>query len=195
MRPFAPAEWADLRRRIPIACVDILPYHRGDRSRPSQLGVGLIERWYPELGWPNARRVWCVLGGRQQVDETIPESIDSQISKTLGVGRAGPIPTEPLTVVEYLPVARRPGDPDDPRQHAIGLLYAVELPREIPRPLPAGSDALDFRWFDAAALPAKAEIGFSLSETVHRCVARLQGRGPDDVRDRVPPDPRSGERG
>ncbi|MGB6499854.1 MAG: DUF4916 domain-containing protein [Thermoplasmata archaeon] len=185
MKPFEPDEWADLQRRIPIACVDVLPFRWDHRPRPARLDIGLIERWYPESGWPNARRVWCVLGGRQQMDETIPESIRSQISKTLGVAPAGAVPEEPLTVVEYLPEPRRAGDPDDPRRHAIGLLFAVELPREIPRPLPTGGDAIDFRWFERGDLPAKTEIGFGLSETLHRCVERLRARGAVDVRGEV----------
>jgi hypothetical protein len=178
MTRFSDAEWAELQRRIPIACVDVLPVRWSPDAGTMTLRVGLIERWYPEAGWPGARRVWCVLGGRQRMEETIPEAIVAQLRATLGCAPVGPLPAEPITVVEYLPVPREREAPDDPRRHAIGPLYAVELPEAIRPPFPPGSDALGFRWFDPDDLPEDGAIGFHLAGTLRRCVQRLRALGP-----------------
>ncbi len=178
MTRFTDAEWAELQRRLPIACVDVLPIRWIGPAGGRRLQVGLIERWYPEAGWPGARRVWCVLGGRQRIEETIPEAIVAQLKGTLGCAPTGPLPLEPITLVEYLPRPRTPEAPDDPRRHAIGPLFAVEVGAEIGPPFPPGSDALGFRWFDADGLPESGTIGFHLAGTLQRCVARLRAGGP-----------------
>jgi ADP-ribose pyrophosphatase YjhB (NUDIX family) len=161
--------YAWVRRNLPIACVDVLPTRPG----PFGLEVGLLRRWFPEARAPGARPVWCVVGGRLRHGETVRAAIARQLRTDLGPEAVGAVPRSPVpvAVVEYAPRSRDRGRPYDPRQHAIGLLYAVRVRGRV---RPAGG-ALGFRWFPARRLPPAAEIGFGLSATLRR-VVREPGR-------------------
>jgi ADP-ribose pyrophosphatase YjhB (NUDIX family) len=178
MRDLPEEEWADIQRKIPIACVDVLPIRWDSLDGAPRLHVGLIRRYYPDARASNPREVWCVVGGRQYIEETIPEAIVGQLARTLGVRPMGTPPTDPIRVVEYLLVPRREGDPYDPRRHAIGPLYPVELAAGVPKRPPHGSEALEFRWFEDGTFPAQFEIGFGLRATLEACVEQLKQRGP-----------------
>ncbi len=178
MREISPAEYKHLREIIPIACVDVLPIRWVSDGSKQRLEIGLILRKEPDRDTPGSRDAWGVVGGRQYIDETIPEAILRQLDKTLGSVPKGPIPQEPISVVEYLPVPRKVGEPFDPRQHAIGPLYVVEIEREESdhEPLPEGSEASEFRWFPSDDLPKPSEVGFGLWGTLTRCVGRILGQ-------------------
>ena len=62
---------------------------------------------------------------------------------------------QPVYVGQYFTSQRRIGG-TDPRQHAIGLTFALEISGEI---RPQG-EALDFRWFEPGKLPAAPGIWF-----------------------------------
>jgi hypothetical protein len=59
----------------------------------------------------------------------------------------------------------------DPRQHAVGLVFVVEV-REDFKPKPEG-EALKFEWFDAEQLQKPALLGFGQKKVLAECVRRL----------------------
>jgi ADP-ribose pyrophosphatase YjhB (NUDIX family) len=154
-----------VRRHLPIVCIDLLPYREGVDGAE----VGLLRRWFPEAGAPGARPVWCAVGGRLRHGETIRAALRRQLRTDLGRAAVGAFPLRqvPVAVVEYRHVPKGRGGPFDPRQHAIGLLYAVPVRGTVRPPAPH----LGFRWFKVRALPPAREIGFGLSGTI-RTVAR-----------------------
>ncbi|MGZ0711703.1 DUF4916 domain-containing protein (plasmid) [Coraliomargarita sp. W4R53] len=137
---FLPADlYAQIESSMPIACVDFVPVR--------DCKAGLILRHSP-FG-----SVWCHLGGRIERGETIRDALRRHASDTLGVGLDLPLDPQPAYVYQWFPAAIRPNDGTvhgvDPRKHAIGLSFVVELEGE---PAPQ-NEALDFEWFDRDALP------------------------------------------
>lgn len=137
---FLPDElYAQIEASMPIACVDFVPV-RGAQ-------VGLILRESPH------GRVWCHLGGRIQRGETIAAALRRHARETIGVEPALPLNPQPEYVYEWFPPAVAPTDGtvygDDPRKHAIGLSFTVEVEGD---PVPRG-EALDYAEFAPDALP------------------------------------------
>lgn len=137
---FLPADlYAQIERSIPIACVDFVPV----RTTPdAKKQLGLIRRHSPH------GEVWCHLGGRILRGETIREALRRHALDTLGVDLALPADPQPAYVYQWFPAEIRPSDGmphgDDPRKHAIGLSFVVELAGDSePRPQ---NEALDFAW-------------------------------------------------
>jgi hypothetical protein len=136
--------YTQIEHSIPIACVDFVAVRRGERGTE----VGLILRESP-FG-----QVWCHLGGRIQHGETVGDAIRRHTCDTLDVEiDLGPDP-QPLWVYQWLPDEYRPQTGlvtgRDPRKHAIGLSFVVDLTAEDVRPQ---NEALDFAYFPIGALP------------------------------------------
>jgi ADP-ribose pyrophosphatase YjhB (NUDIX family) len=146
---------AALRRLVPIACVDALPY----QETANGTLIGLIRR----VSADGKRQGWNLVGGRVRYREALSEALDRHLRDTLGAdARWEPPDVEhPVSVAEYFP-DKRPGARHDPRKHAVALGYVVKLTGSI---TPTG-EALDFRWFPANELPPDAEIGFDQANVV-----------------------------
>jgi ADP-ribose pyrophosphatase YjhB (NUDIX family) len=159
---FLPAEAFDwVRRRVPLVCVDLLPWRRFEQG----LEVLLIKRRQR-----SERTGWALVGGRIMLDETIAEAADRHLRETLGDGvRAEPRSFDrPDEVAEY---QRGPGPIGeatfDPSQHSVALNYCVEVDGEVD----AGGEALDLRWYAPVALPGPDDIVFGQ----HALIVRLAG--------------------
>jgi ADP-ribose pyrophosphatase YjhB (NUDIX family) len=137
--------YARIERSMPIACVDFVPVLvRSDGLRQ----VGLILRESPH------GRVWCHLGGRVQFGETIRHAIGRHARETLQVEVLLEANPQPSYVYEWFPSDVAPTDGtvfgDDPRKHAIGLSFVVEVDSN---PI-AQNEALEFAYFSPGNLPA-----------------------------------------
>lgn len=136
--------YTHIEQSIPIPCVDFVPFRRGE----SGTEVGLIWRESP-FG-----QVWCHLGGRIQLGETVGDAIRRHARDTLDVEiDLGPDP-QPVWVYQWFPGDVRPQAGlvagHDPRKHAIGLSFVVDLTGEEPHPQ---DEALDFAYFPIETLP------------------------------------------
>jgi hypothetical protein len=141
---FLPADlYATIEASIPIACVDFVPIRRSN----GHLEVGLILRQSP-FGL-----VWCHLGGRVLHGETIRQAIDRHAMDTLAIPALLDHDPQPDFVYQWFPPTVAPHDGtahgEDPRKHAIGLSFLVEIDG-LPTPR---NEALDFRFVMADALP------------------------------------------
>jgi 8-oxo-dGTP pyrophosphatase MutT (NUDIX family) len=156
--------YALVRRLVPIACVDALPYRRSDRG----IEIGLIRR----LDADDSREVWNLVGGRVRYGETLADALTRHLRDALGAAAVWTLPdTErPPVAAQYFPHARLPMR-RDPRKHAIALAYPVAVSGSI---RPEG-EALDFRWFDADALPDPDAVGFDQGDVI-RCLAEIVTR-------------------
>ncbi|MEI6065870.1 MAG: DUF4916 domain-containing protein [Methylococcaceae bacterium] len=155
-------EWRKVQKCLPITCVDVLPF-RLDKGEIGEFG--LILRNTPHQG-----ERWCLIGGRLQYNEVLKEAVVREIIEALGdktiytlIGGG-----EPLKVVQYMPEIGR-GEYFDPRQHAIGLTYAVELSGIF---VPQG-EALDFKWFSISKIHELEEIGFGQKQLIIDCLREL----------------------
>ncbi|TQK18619.1 ADP-ribose pyrophosphatase YjhB (NUDIX family) [Microbacterium sp. SLBN-154] len=128
---------------MPIACVDFFPQQPDTRAE-----VGLILRDSP-FG-----KVWCHLGGRILRGESIRQALLRHAKDTLDVTLRLPRDPQPLDVYQWFPPDDTPADSDDhgvdPRKHAIGLSFIIEL-EGAPEPR---NEADDFAWFPSEDLPA-----------------------------------------
>lgn len=159
---FLPAElYAQIERSVPLVCVDFVPVRRGGTGRITH--VGLILRDSP-FG-----RVWCHLGGRVLYGETVANAIRRHARDTLDVDVYVGDDPQPDWVYQWFPDAVAPdnaapdtADPDavapstlefgrDPRKHAVGLSFTVDLGESAPRPR---NEAIEFGSFALDALPA-----------------------------------------
>ncbi len=130
---------------MPIACVDFVP----TRVVESRTEIGLILRNSP-FG-----RVWCHLGGRIAQGESIADALQRHARDTLDTGVTLDADPQPTYVYQWFPPEDRPESAqhfahgDDPRKHAIGLSFTVQLDGD---PSPR-NEAIDFDWFAPAVLP------------------------------------------
>lgn len=136
--------YALVERSVPIACVDFVPVRMAPDGRRE---IGLILRDSP-FG-----RVWCHLGGRVQHGETVVGALRRHARDTLDVGVMVEPNAQPAYVYEWFPPDVAPADGTshgvDPRKHSIGLSFVVAIEGD---PTPQ-NEALDFGYFDPAALP------------------------------------------
>lgn len=155
-------EWRKVQRCLPIVCVDVLACRRENGALQE---VGLIRRNTPHQGVR-----WCLVGGRMRYGELIAEAIGREIREALGdgVGHRWNGLDEPLKLVQYMPMLGK-GEYHDPRQHAISLVYAVEL---LGTPVPQG-EALDFQWFKTGEVPREKDMGFGKGAVVADLIRRL----------------------
>ncbi len=139
---FEPSRISELRRRLPIPYVDIVPVRTDTDGTISQ--VGLLLR-----ASGTGRIVRAIVSGRVLVHETLREAIARNVEKDLGPMALPRIPVapQPFTVAEYFPT---PGQSlfTDPRQHAISLAYIVPVDGETA----PQEDALDLAWCSVTEL-------------------------------------------
>jgi ADP-ribose pyrophosphatase YjhB (NUDIX family) len=110
------------------------------------------------------------IGGRVLLNESLQEAVNRQVRETLGAEVRLRLYKRPIAVVEYFS-RRLKGLPYDPRQHAIGLTYAVRLSG---RTRPQG-EALEFCWFSRSTLPSPKKIGFGQGKMLAECLRSLGG--------------------
>ncbi|MDO3675761.1 DUF4916 domain-containing protein [Paenibacillus ehimensis] len=160
--------WDQVQSLVPIVCTDVLLGEFDEAG--TLLRIGLIWRETPHQG-----NKWCTVGGRLHYGETIGSGIRRQLSETLGERLTVTSPVQdgrPLYVAQYAPSAAsvRGFDAVDPRKHAIGLTYAVQVAGDIePR-----NEALAFEWFKPERLPPAEEIGFDQQYVLNRCLKLLR---------------------
>src|SRR3954447_19809897 len=155
------------RASVPIVCADLVPTRWVDGT----VEVGLIQREMPE----RASLVWCHLGGRGRRGETIRAALVRHLDSTIGGVRVDlPTDPQPARVVQYFPpdvpvdAGLRHGM--DPRQHAVALVFAVELSGE-PVVVPGG-EALAFRWWTREEVAASDELWPGVQPTVDGALSR-----------------------
>jgi ADP-ribose pyrophosphatase YjhB (NUDIX family) len=153
-------DWHLVQKSVPIACADVLPI----RDTAKGIEIGLIYRHTPHQGTR-----WVTIGGRILLNEPLHDAVTRQMRETLG-GRVHCVVADyPIAVVQYFS-RRIKGHAYDPRQHAIGLTYAVRLSGRIG----ARGEALEFRWFSRAELPSTRHIGFGQSRMLIDCWTKLE---------------------
>lgn len=130
-------EWRLITASVPISCVDILPARIDHWGRIS--AIGLIRRDSP---WGE---VWCHVGGRVLLDETLTEAASRHFLQTLSGAEADFLEGSPYLVNEFFRDAR-PGSGHDPRKHAIASCYLALVPAGIDLQA-QGQEALEFRWW------------------------------------------------
>lgn len=154
-------EWRNLQKCLPIVCVDVLPF-RLDKGEIQEFG--LILRNTPHQG-----DRWCLIGGRLQYKELLKEGVAREIIEALGDKTIYTLMGgELVKVVQYMPEIGM-GEYFDPRQHAIGLTYAVELSGIF---VPQG-EALDFKWFPISQIHEMECIGFGQQQLIIDCLRHL----------------------
>ena len=160
-------KWKSIKKAIPIACVDIIPFRNLQKSKKKlNFEIGLILRHSP------VSKKWCFVGGRILKEETIHDAIRRQLKETLGQNIKYNLEEDPqpVYVAQYFNKKNSYYE-FDPRQHAIGLTYFLNIEGEIK---PCG-EALDFKWFDSDKIPDAIEFGFSQDKILAR-VIELSGR-------------------
>lgn len=156
--------WRKIQNILPIITIDVLPLNHKPTSE--NLEIGLILRETADDG-----KKWCFLGGRLLYGEKLWEGVKRQVRITLGkdviINETGS-DHQPLYVAQYFNY----NDNEflrDPRQHAVGLTYAVPLSGIIkPR-----DEALDFKWFNLNKLPPPKDFGFNHDILLSRCLELL----------------------
>jgi len=154
-------EWEHIQGIIPIVCVDILPIQFAERGKKVKT-FGLILRETPHQG-----QKWCTIGGRLLYGESLAEAIARQLHETLGNDITFKVSDDqqPVYVAQYASGTqiRHGFDAIDPRQHAIGLTYCVEVNGNM---YPQG-EAFDFKWFQHDNLPSSEHFGFHQDRIVN----------------------------
>lgn len=163
-RWLAPEAWRSVQRTLPICCVDVLPLRLKEGGVLE--GVGLISRSTPHQGIR-----WCLIGGRMLYGESFGEAVERQLYLTLGEEVSFNVaPTsQPVYVAQYRPFVGQ-GFQLDPRQHAIGLTYCLEVSGS-PK---AQGEAITFSWFGLDKLPQPQDFGFQQDRIVAACLERLR---------------------
>ena len=138
--------WAAVQKVVPIACVDLVPV----RGKAEDQRIGLIRRQTPFDG----RSMWCQIGGRIRLDETVRAALLRHLHETLtGVTWDPPLDPQPDYVMQWFPVP--PTDAParyglDPRRHAVALSFRADLSGD-PSIVPGG-EAMNFAWLTVADL-------------------------------------------
>lgn len=153
-------DWQFIQDSVPVACVDVLVWRWHATSGGRELGLILRDT-------PHEGERWCLIGGRLLRDERLVEAVHRQVFDTLA-SEPVEVAAQPLYVAEY---SRNSGSgPNDPRKHAIGMTWAVQLQG---LPVPRG-EAKNFRWFSEHDLPA---LGFGQQQVITRVLHAMQGPG------------------
>jgi len=145
------ADWRFIQSSIPVICVDVLPVRFSSSSRHVLSAVGLILRETPH------GRKWCLIGGRLMYRELLCKAVRRQMTEALGrqIKQHITPDQQPLYVAQYSASGRSPFALD-PRQHSVGLTYAVEM-EGVTTP---GGEAIQFEWFAIGNIPPARQIGF-----------------------------------
>ncbi len=127
---------AQVRERMPIIYVEVVPVRLDDFGAVSK--IGLLLRAMPDGTISRA-----VVSGRVLFNETIREALWRHLTKDLGPDCEPMLPmsTTPFTIAEYFPDPTRSGF-HDPRQHAVSLAYVIPM-NGLCEPQ---ADSLDFTW-------------------------------------------------
>lgn len=135
-------EMAQLRRKLPILYVDVVPVRLDSYGAISE--VGLLLR-----ADGTGRIIRSLVSGRVFVHESLREAVIRHVEKDMGPMAFPKVPPvlQPFTVAEYFPT---PGQSPfvDPRQHAVSLAFIVPVEGECA----PQQDALELGWFDASTL-------------------------------------------
>ncbi|MCT1866774.1 NUDIX hydrolase family protein [Dermabacter sp. p3-SID358] len=135
-------EIRELRRKLPILYVDIVPVRLDAYGAIREIGLLLRADG-------SGRIIRSLVSGRVLVHESLRETIIRHVEKDLGAVALPKVPTSmvPFTVAEYFPT---PGQSPfvDPRQHAVSLAYIVPVEGDCA----PQEDALDLGWFEAATV-------------------------------------------
>lgn len=144
---------------VPILSVDLLPVLRFTRT------FGLIERDTYAGG-----RGLNLVGGAVLLDEPLLAAVARHVAATLG-DEAG-LQVDSLRLFGIYPYHRkaRPGQPHDPRKHAVSLTYTGMLQGEV-RPM---GEAHAFHTFDIDAPPPPEAFGFGQGSVVYDGLAALR---------------------
>ncbi len=158
-------EWQRIQATIPVACVDVLPTSTDTMPDAGASAVGLILRETPAWG-----RKWCLIGGRVLRNESLPHAVARQLFDALGDDIQFDLDAgaQPTYVAQYFTEPKKGGGLD-PRQHAIGLIFAVPIGGRVE----AQGEAIEFAWFGRYNLPHRDEFGFGQHDIVKACLARL----------------------
>ncbi len=145
-------DWENVQKLMPIICVDIIPFRNIEkRKKTLTLEIGLILRLAP------IKKKWCFIGGRILKDETVTSAIRRQLNNTLGFNIQYILEKDPQPVYIAQYFTKKTNNYGfDPRQHAIGLAYFLNLEGEAK----AQDEALDFKWFNINEIPPSNEFGF-----------------------------------
>ncbi len=130
-----PYDLDDVRSKVPMVYVEAIPVRLGDDGELEAVGM-LLRATADGL-------LRSFVSGRVLYHETLREALGRHLEKDLGPVAFPRMPASltPFTVAQFFPT---PGYGfNDPRQHAVALVYAVSLGGD---PSPA-EDALDFSWF------------------------------------------------
>ncbi|GAA1747744.1 DUF4916 domain-containing protein [Aeromicrobium alkaliterrae] len=158
--------WARVQESVPILCVDVVPFRRGETG----LEVGLIRRTFADT----ADEVWCHVGGRVQHGETTDEALARHLRETFvlpdELTDLGTDP-QPHHVMQWFPgdLRRGPTYGDDPRKHALSLCFALDLGAELTTR--TGGEGTDVQWFS----PTGLESADLWPGTQHLVTATLAG--------------------
>lgn len=163
MPRLSPRQWKWIQKRVPIACVDVVPLRA--ELNCSHQSLGLILRETPDEG-PR----WCLVGGRLDRNEPLAEAVARELRAALGDEIAFHVHAEiqPLFVAQYF-TERRPYGGHDSRQHAVGMIFCVPITGTVK---PRG-EALDFSWFDVGSIPSPQKIGFNQAPIIQAVLERL----------------------
>jgi ADP-ribose pyrophosphatase YjhB (NUDIX family) len=161
----SPEDWKLIKSSIPVVCIDALPVRFSSNPRHDLRAVGLILRETPQ------GRKWCLIGGRLMHGESLSEALHRQVAEALGRHIKLFIGTDqqPLYIAQYSPARRRPFALD-PRQHSVGLTYAVEMDG-IPD---LGGEAIQFEWFKIANVRRARQFGFGQDSVIKTCLRLLK---------------------
>ena len=134
---FEPEHVEELRRRLPIPYVDVIPVRTDIDGSVAEVGLMLRASG-------SGRIIRAIVSGRVLIHETVREAIMRHVEKDLGPMALPRVPASPVpfTVAEYFPT---PGVSPfhDPRQHAISLAYVVPIDGETA----PQDDALEVSWY------------------------------------------------
>ena len=157
-------DMATARERLPIVYVNAVPVRADESGVVTH--VGLLLRIGPD-GAANRE----IVAGRVLYGERVRDALMRHLEKDLGPLALPRIPTspQPFTVIEYFP------DPDtsgfhDPRQHAVGLAYVVQVEGDC---VPS-QDALDLVWLspeEVVSPTVAAELSPGHEKVVRRALA------------------------
>lgn len=132
--------WQYIQSVIPIACVDVVVVRRPVGHRRVE-SIGLITRTNPFGSQP----IWCHVGGRIDLGETISEAVSRHVRESLTVEADIAPDIQPGYVMQWFPEPASSIYGRDPRKQAVSLCFLVDLP-ESETPIPGG-EALRFGWF------------------------------------------------
>lgn len=164
---YLPAETlAAVRQRVPILCVDMLPF-RGARDARECLLIRRLDR--------SDSAGWAMIGGRVWIDEGLRDAAARHLRDALGddAGWRTRDWDRPDLIGEYMR-SELPGRPFDPVQHAVALTYTLEIEGD----LELGGEALGAAWFSGANLPADGDFVFGQGTVIRRLLTIAASREP-----------------